>query len=299
MESMIMLRKFGGLFLIFTMMFGLSTSSFAASGEVQENQKNINEYIQEYKGIKYDIRMNSVPNEIYKDLRISDISDISVDIEDMLYSNDNNIKHDIRMNSAPDNFFNSNEIKTDESVELNSSVERDFKSNDEVNAMRSSMPTGGGEYPYNPSYWNHPDNIYRANCYGYILNRIASDTSNSSAGHMFQPGYRTGKYYKALTKDAIIKAVKSDMESLGRTIRSSSYSEVPKSNEYKIALVIAKNDYHWYRQDSDGGWSHKAGLTEVTYKDASGKYISDPKTCDRDYVYANYSTWGGYYIISR
>ena len=36
-----------------------------------------------------------------------------------------------------------NEIKTDESVELNSSVERDFKSNDEVNAMRSGMPTGG------------------------------------------------------------------------------------------------------------------------------------------------------------
>ena len=294
-----MLRKFCGILLIFAMMFGSSTSSFAASGEVQVNQKYADEYVQEYKGIKYDIRMNSAPVEVYQNLRTSNISDVPVDMKDVLHSNDSNRKHDIRLNSAPNDFFNNNEIKTDESVELNSNIERDFKTDSEVNAERSGMPTGGGEYPYAPSYWNDPANVFRANCYGYVLNRIANDTSNPRAGHMFQPGYRTGEYYKALTKKAIIKAVRSDMNSLGRTIRSSSYSEVPKSNEYKIALVIADNDYHWYRQDSDGGWSHKPGLTEITYRDASGKYISDPRTCDRNYNYANYSTWGGYYIISR
>ena len=89
------------------------------------------------------------------------------------------------------------------------------------------------------------------------------------------------------------------MEVFGRTIRSSTYSEAPGSNEYKIALVIASNDYHWYRQDSSGYWSHKPGLTDITNKDASGNLITDPRTCDRDYSYADYSTWGGYYIISR
>ncbi|MNI43709.1 hypothetical protein D3C73_980490 [compost metagenome] len=162
------------------------------------------------------------------------------------------------------------------------------------------MPTGGGEYPYNPTYWNDPANVYRANCYGYMLNRIANDTSNPNAGYLFQPGYKTGNYYTSLTKSAIISAVVSDMSQLGRTIRSSTYSETPGSNEYKVALVIAPGvDYHWYRQDSDGGWSHKPGLTNITYKDASGNYISDPQTCDRNYSYANYSTWGGYYIVSK
>ena len=311
-----MLRKICGLFLIFTMMLGLSTSVFAASERIQENQKDVDKYVQEYKGVKYDIRMNSAPNEIYESLRTSEVlADTPVDMEAELYFNGNNIenqkdvdkyvqeykgvKYDIRMNSAPKGFLNSIDLKTDESVELNTNDEKDLITNNEVNMMRSGMPTGGGEYSYRPSYWNDPQNIYRANCYGYVLNRISSNKSDPHAGYIFQPGYRKGKLYTAYTQRAIIKAVKSDMESLGRTIRSSSYSEKPKSNEYKIALVIANDDYHWYRQDRDGGWSHKPGLTGITYKDASGNYISDPKTCDRNYYYANYSTWGGYYIISR
>lgn len=206
----------------------------------------------------------------------------------------NGVEVDIRKNVAPDNFNNSRSIRSDEAAPTDSknTLLKDKQ-------MRASMPTGGGEYAYDPSYWNDAANVYRANCYGYILNRVATDTSDQLAGYMCQPGYRTGNYYTQLSTSAIIDAVKSDMKDLGRTIRSSSYSETPGSNEYKIALVIASNDYHWYRQDADGGWSHKPGLTNITYKDASGNYISDPRTCDRNYSYANYSTWGGYYIVSR
>ena len=161
------------------------------------------------------------------------------------------------------------------------------------------MPTGGGEYSYNPTYWNDEANVYRSNCYGYALNLIATNTSDPYAGWLFQPGYKAGEEYTSFTKTAIIDAVEADMEVFGRTIRSSTYSEAPGSNEYKIALVIASNDYHWYRQDSSGYWSHKPGLTDITNKDASGNLITDPRTCDRDYSYADYSTWGGYYIISR
>jgi hypothetical protein len=49
-----------------------------------------------------------------------------------------------------------------------------------------------------------------------------------------------------------------------------------------VALVIWPNtDYHWYRQDKNGCWSHKPGQTAVRNVDNSGKQIADPKTCNR------------------
>ena len=64
--------------------------------------------------------------------------------------------------------------------------------------------------------------------------------------------------------------------------------ELPDCDSYIVALVIAKMpdgrfDYHWYRQDSNGWWSHKPGSSPVTNRDASGKLIVDPKLADRDY----------------
>lgn len=84
-----MLRKICGLFLIFTMMLGLNTSVFAASERIQENQKDVDKYVQEYKGVKYDIRMNSAPNEIYESLRTSEV------LADTLSSNDEKNVFDI------------------------------------------------------------------------------------------------------------------------------------------------------------------------------------------------------------
>jgi len=53
-----------------------------------------------------------------------------------------------------------------------------------------------------------------------------------------------------------------------------------------VALVIWPGvDYHWYRQDDNGCWSHKPGSTPVTNLDDSGRFIADPLACDRgDYT---------------
>jgi hypothetical protein len=64
---------------------------------------------------------------------------------------------------------------------------------------------------------------------------------------------------------------------------------------YKVALIagtfytkqgIPFKDYHWYRQNPDGTWSHKPGSSEVTNFDASEpkEVIYDPENAD----------WGGY-----
>ena len=51
-----------------------------------------------------------------------------------------------------------------------------------------------------------------------------------------------------------------------------------------VALVVSTtiNDYHWYRQDSTGMFSHKPGKNPVTNKDNNGRPIRDPRKCARD-----------------
>lgn len=51
---------------------------------------------------------------------------------------------------------------------------------------------------------------------------------------------------------------------------------------HKVALAIwPGNDYHWYRQDANGMWSHKLNGNSPTNLDNSGNPISDPRTVDR------------------
>jgi hypothetical protein len=52
----------------------------------------------------------------------------------------------------------------------------------------------------------------------------------------------------------------------------------------KIALVADEDeDYHFYRQDSNGYWSHKPGATDVTHIDATGRPIYDPQIASKLY----------------
>jgi len=75
---------------------------------------------------------------------------------------------------------------------------------------------------------------------------------------------------------------------------------------YKVALFLdnkgPRQDYHWYRQDSTGFWSHKPGGTEVSHVDASGNPISDPAVADRNYDKNddgyNYEVAVGYFCVS-
>jgi hypothetical protein len=62
----------------------------------------------------------------------------------------------------------------------------------------------------------------------------------------------------------------------------------------KIALVVDPDeDYHFYRQDNNGLWSHKDGWKLATNKDAKGKLIKSPETANRGY----YNLFCGYYAV--
>lgn len=72
----------------------------------------------------------------------------------------------------------------------------------------------------------------------------------------------------------------------------------------KIALAVDPNeDYHFWRQDSNGLWSHKPGGTKVTNKDASQRPIYDPKISDRNFSDSsselNYTDFCSFYCVPR
>lgn len=196
----------------------------------------------------------------------------------------------LAVNYVPSKFLNDyDEIFVTSTLNDSLKLKEDTK---ETIAMRSAkMPTGGYEFPYNPKFWNEIKDY--ANCYAYALN-----VKSKQWRHKLQPGEVSSRIFKTLSCRDIIDAAKRDMPGFKYKLRRSSYGEKPGYREYKVALVVGSRDYHWYRQDKDGGWSHKRGLTELSYKDASGKYIYDPKECDRDYGSVNYPTFCGYYIIT-
>jgi hypothetical protein len=71
---------------------------------------------------------------------------------------------------------------------------------------------------------------------------------------------------------------------------------------YKVALVIdpleqgedllpGNYDYHWYRQNPDGSWSHKPGLDTVRNFDRISDIVYDPQIADRISATLPHYTW--------
>jgi len=123
--------------------------------------------------------------------------------------------------------------------------------------------------PYSPSYWNDGGTVqYHNNCYNYANNK-RTDT-------FAQPGLAAGAMYTSLTCNSVYNAAVAD-----------GLDPVPASGKCpdkkdKVALVVwPGRDYHWYRQDKSGRWSHKPGATRATNHDNSGNLIYNPETADR------------------
>jgi len=104
---------------------------------------------------------------------------------------------------------------------------------------------------YEPDFWNYYMEILRNNnCYNYSNNK-RTDT-------FAQPGKAAGQMYTALTCEAVEPAAIAD------GILKLEGTDCP-NNEMKIALVVAPDfDYHWYRLDTSGYWTHKPGAIPST-----------------------------------
>jgi hypothetical protein len=131
-----------------------------------------------------------------------------------------------------------------------------------LNSSKEFSPISGYENDYEPEKWNENDKIKRYhNCYAYVLNHIASKRNGKP-----QPGYFSN--YPSLSDSdynckTFYKRLRKDVPSLYLI----DFDTPCRKGFYKgfIALDTKKydTDYHFYRQDKSGYWSHKPGATAV------------------------------------
>jgi hypothetical protein len=160
---------------------------------------------------------------------------------------------------------------------------------------------------YDPALWSfsyaHPYAQVSNNCYNYATN-IRTDTfaqPGRASGHMYvsppdcagvgggavSDGLKPVDCYRGCGCSGCCHRV-ALFVSPGTVV---TMIDVEDGSTYQWPLY----DYHWYRLDDNGAWSHKPGAKPVTNRDASGNPISDPRTCDR----GPYTTFCGCYCVCK
>lgn len=143
--------------------------------------------------------------------------------------------------------------------------------------------------PYEPDKWNKFPIQDGTNCYDY-----AADNSGDLKRGGSQPGRARGHNLKAPVS---CRSVNDGAVADG--FKPSTKAGICDFTCWKVALVVDRRgkDYHWYRQDPTGNWSHKRGQGPVHAHDADGHAITDPERAARNYGKYNYSIFCGYYCV--
>ena len=142
----------------------------------------------------------------------------------------------------------------------------------------------GKDYPQSDvKKWNFNIKIKNShNCYAYALNKISHKLKDKP-----QPGLFSHTHNSHSCKNYKI-AIKNDAPNI---IFTNFNKKCPKTF-HKIFMAIddkPNGDYHFYRQNNDGTWSHKPGRTDVTTLNAKDKPILNPLVSDRNYIHNKYT----------
>lgn len=147
------------------------------------------------------------------------------------------------------------------------------------------------------------------NCYTYFLNLKSrgayklclKDLGKHNMCRRGQPGYFAG--YPRLTKDDYKCPVIEErtLADNPEVYRIPNIETKCKPTHYKGAIVVAPGrDYHYYRLNDDGQWSHKPGYKPSTIYDSKGERITNPEKASRDYGGTlNYKDFCGYVCVPR
>ncbi|KAL0486633.1 insoluble matrix shell protein [Acrasis kona] len=120
---------------------------------------------------------------------------------------------------------------------------------------------------YNPDKWNKDITALRYNnCYNYATD-VRTDT-------FAQPGKGSGSEYKSSTcTETWPASIRDGLTPLEKVCPT---KEHPSVGHYVSLVIWPHQDFHWYRKDLDGFWSHKPGSTPVRNYDSSQQKILNP-----------------------
>jgi RHS repeat-associated protein len=179
------------------------------------------------------------------------------------------------------------------------------------------IPTGA-EPRYDADFWN---NVWldrplfpSAKCYPYAVNdpyleRFGEQPGDAGKAPWDANAVTVEEIYAAITSDNLAKAARAD---------KLEYIEIGEScstDSYAVALFIDpyegdgdRADYHWYRQDQGGYWSHRVAGQTTNYErpghysvlGESGILISDPRKANRGLSDVNgfsYTEFVGFFCV--
>ncbi len=209
--------------------------------------------------------------------------------------------------------------------------QRQFKDDTDYNdewVIYDGIATSGYEVAYEPEKWNDRtgnikedvDSICRnTNCYYYAINNQLEPKSMQLwtirfGGGLPQPGAYCGidiyslkdpqngydTVYPGTSKNLIQYVTEQDYAAYnqahggGYIFRPIGRNERCPAGSYKVALIVG-SDYHWYRQNPDGFWSHKPGNMNVRNVDEQGNSIIDPQYAEWS---EDYTKFIGYFAVT-
>jgi len=157
------------------------------------------------------------------------------------------------------------------------------------------------------SYNNNLHTRESHNCYTYFLNLKSRKAYNSCKVQYPQqhycrrpqPGYASNMPLLQ-TKDYNCKTMMNrTLKDNKRIFKTTKHDKCP-ADYYKGALVVAPSrDYHYYRLNDDGVWTHKPGYKPSTNINADNLPIQDPQEANRNYGSLNYKDFCGYLCVPR
>ena len=138
---------------------------------------------------------------------------------------------------------------------------------------------------YYPSYWNSDGNrLINNNCYNYANNRLTDSFA--------QPGRASGQAIGS-EGEVHLRCLQDGL------VATNAYDPPPNGKTRIVAytgMIFYENEWHWdyhfWRRDNNGMWSHKPGMSDATNLDHSGNSISNPETANRWF----YTSFVSYYF---
>ena len=197
--------------------------------------------------------------------------------------------------------------------------QRQFKDDTDYNdewIIYDGIATSGYEVAYEPEKWNSNSKITKnTNCYYYAINNQLNPKTMKLWNDLPQPGAYCGidiyslkdlqngydTVYPGTSKNLVQYVTEQDYAAYNQThgggyiFRPIGRDERCPAGSYKVALIVG-SDYHWYRQNPDGFWSHKPGDWPVTNVDEQGNSIIDPQYAEWNDEW--YKKFIGYFAVT-
>lgn len=174
-----------------------------------------------------------------------------------------------------------------------------------------TSPLSGWEPSYDPDRWNEKKELREThNCFSYAMNvndpkQIESCLESTNCNVPFhQPGSASGHPRFSASRSKTCPDMAARLLGDNPSMSITTFEKRCPAHTSKIALVVDPDeDYHFYRQDTNGYWSHKPGGLPVTNLDALGKPIYDPQLANRNYntitSALNYDVFCSYMCVPR